>query len=37
MTEFRMPEAIRQDSDDEWVMPKALAEYHVRQTVGADR
>lgn len=34
MTEFTLPEALRQDSDgDEWTMPYALAEYHVGQKV----
>jgi hypothetical protein len=37
MTNYRVPEVLRQDSDgDEIVMPTALAEYHVRRTVGAD-
>jgi hypothetical protein len=37
VTDYTLPEALRQDSDgDEWTMPEALAEYHVRRTVGAD-
>jgi len=37
VTDYRVPEALRQDSDgDEIVMPVALAEYHVRRAVGAD-
>ena len=37
MTEYKLPEALREDSDSgEFVMPDALVEYHVRQTVGAD-
>ena len=37
MTDYALPEVLRQDSDSgEFEMPTALAEYHVRRTVGAD-
>jgi hypothetical protein len=37
VTNYRVPEVLRQDSDSgEFEMPEALAEYHVRRTVGAD-
>lgn len=37
MTDYEVPEVLRQDNDSgEYVMPTALAEYHVRRKVGAE-
>lgn len=37
MTNYEVPEALRQDKDNaEYVMPTALAEYHVQQVVGSE-
>lgn len=37
MTEYRLPAVLREDRDSgEFVMPYALAEYHVERKVGAD-
>jgi len=37
MTEFEVPRALREDNDNsDFVMPRALAELHVRRKVGAE-